>query len=141
MMDEMEKSLRLGLAKVFEHYPRCTFLTGIFSAPEGKKLTFEFAVAGEEKLRLRMQIPPNEFLKMAVPTWIADFEGHHGVKPAFVMEWLLDESVIHQGVSALAKEISRQIVQEALLHDAPPDDWMDMDYYFRTLKVSEGDET
>ena len=113
MMDEMKKSLRVGLARVFEHYPRCTMLTGIFSAPESGKLTFEFAVAGEEKVRLRMQVPPKEFLKAAIPAWTTDFEQHHGVKAAFVMEWLLDERIVQQGVGALAKEIARQIYEEA----------------------------
>ena len=139
-MNEIEKSLRVALARVFEHYPRCAMLTGIFSASKGRKLTFEFAVAGEEKVRLRMQIPPKEFLKAAMPAWMADFEQNHGVKPAFVMEWRLDESVIRQGVGALADEIARQIVKEARLHDAPPDDWMDMDYYFRTFKAREDNE-
>jgi hypothetical protein len=134
-MEEMEKSLRVGLAKVFEHYPRCTMLTGIFSAAEGKKLTFEFLVAGEEKARLRLRIPPQEFLKAAIPAWRADFEGHHGVKPAFVMEWLLDERVIRQGVGALASEIARQIVEKAKSQKTTHHDWIDYD--LRTLKASE----
>ena len=135
MTSEMEKSLRMALARVFEHHPRCTMLTGIFSAAEGKKLAFEFAVAGEEKVRFRMQVPPQEFLKVAMPAWTADFEEHHGVKPAFVMEWLVDESVIGQGVSALADEIVRQIVEKAKSQKTTHDDWIDYD--LRTLEASE----
>ena len=134
-MNEMEKSLRVALARVFEHYPRCAILTGIFSAPKGRKLAFEFAVAGEEKARLRMQIPQAEFLKAAIPAWTTDFEGHHGVKPAFVMEWLLNESVIRQGVSALADEIVRQIVEKAKSQKTTHHDWIAYD--LRTLEASE----
>jgi hypothetical protein len=132
--------LRVGLAKIFEHYPNCALLTGIFSAPEGNKLVFEFTALGEEKTRNRMRLPHQEFLKAAIPALATEFGNHHGVRPAFVMEWLLDESVIQQGVSALTDEISRQIVEEARLHEAPPDDRKGMDYYFRTLTVSEGNE-
>jgi len=138
-MGDIEKALRVALARVFEHYPRCSMLTGIFSAPQGKKLDYEFAVAGEEKVRLRMQTPSADFRQAVVLALATEFEKHHGVKPAFVMEWLLSDTVIQQGVGAIADEIARQIVEEARSHKTTPDDWMDMDCYFRTLKVDEDD--
>src|SRR5208282_3473454 len=112
MMSEMEKALRLGLAKVLEQCPRHCLLTGIFSAPKGGGFSFEFAVVGEKKLLLRMGMPQEEFLKVSIPALVSDFDEHHGMKPAFIMEWLLDEGVIQQGVRALADEIARQIVEE-----------------------------
>jgi hypothetical protein len=48
-MEELEKSLRVGLAKIFEHYPNCALLTGIFSAPEGNKLFLSSPLWGRRK--------------------------------------------------------------------------------------------
>jgi hypothetical protein len=115
-------------------------LTGIFSVRDGDELVFEFAVAGQEKVRDRMRFPQEEFLKATIAALATGFEEHHGVRPVFVMEWLLDESVIQQGARALTDEISRQIVEEARLHEAPPDDRKGMDYYFRTLEIAENSE-
>lgn len=139
-MDEMEQSLRMALARVLEHCPRYLCLTGIFSASDGQQMAFKFAVASEEKLRRRLMIPLPEFLKVALPAWTSTFEQHHRVKPAFVMEWVLDESVIQQGVRAVTEEIVKQVVKEAKLHTAPPDDWGDIDYYFCTLKTKANQE-
>ncbi len=140
LMNEVKKALRLVLAKAFEHYPHRVLLTGIFSATKGRKFTFEFAIAGEEKILLRKAVPPKEFLEAMVPALAAQFENHRGVKPAFIMEWLLDEEAIQQGAIALADEISRQISENAESQKTTPGNWMDIDYRFATLKWGDSNQ-
>lgn len=133
-MTELEKDLRLGLARIFEHDPHFVMLTGLFSVKDhNNRMVYEFVVAGEDKVRNRMGLSQKEFLRVMVPLLAREFEEHHHLKPAFLMEWLIDQSARQQGVRALVDELTRQIVAESEVQTESPNDWLDMDYIFRTL--------
>ncbi|MHB8974816.1 MAG: hypothetical protein ACYC3X_30860 [Pirellulaceae bacterium] len=130
----MKRTIRLGLARVFEHCPKDAILTGVFSAVIDGDVKYEFAIAGEAKLQKRLELPANVYLSLMLSIIAREFEDHHGVKPAFVMEWYLGPESIAQGAESIAEEIERQVLEESRGHTVAPEELLDMDYELRVLR-------
>jgi hypothetical protein len=122
----LKHDLHLLLARLKENCPDRASVVGVFSALSDDSLHYELLGSGDKKLEERLKVPHHAYYAAMLPVLSGDFEKHHKIKPAFLIEWFILGDAWQLGVASLTEVMVDHIREESVLHDTAPDDWRDL---------------